>query len=253
MSFLSILEKLKAQKDILKTEVLPGDPTARTKAGMINQAKFQIEQLKEDFRDEALRRSVVILVFGPRAAQTVKILNEDFDVKSSSPRALSSKVVDKIDKSLYDNKQLHPSVIDTATSVLDDIARDIGISYLPTFYYDGAKHAVQLTKREDLERVVEKAILDKVGGEIFLVNAVMSSIDELIDQEYNQPVLPIAMEVDPDDVAKLAEDLKRLTPNVFTMNVGAGNTKADLKLTSKQKLDKGVVEKALIQIKENLK
>ena len=124
MSFLSILEKLKAQKETLKMEVLPGDPTARVKAGMINQAKFQIEQLKEDFRDEAIRRSVVILVFGPRAAQTVKILNEDFDVKVGNPRSLASKVVDKIDKSLYDNKQLHPSVIDMATSILDDIAKE---------------------------------------------------------------------------------------------------------------------------------
>jgi len=85
------------------------------------------------------------------------------------------------------------------------------------------------------------------------VNAVMSSLDDLIEQEYNQPVLPIAFKVEAEDLEKLTADLKNFTKNVFTMNVSGGNVKADLKLTSKQKLDSSVVEKALIKIKENLK
>lgn len=254
MSFEKILSEIKTQKETLNMEILPTDPTARMKAGMVNQAKAQIEALKNDFRDEALRKSVFILVFGTRTKQTVKILNQSFGVMSGSPRALASKVVDKLDPALYDNKQLHPSTIDLASAILDDIAKDLGIDFLPAFYYDGHKHALQLNGREDLERILEKTILEKVGGEIFAVNAVMDSLDSLIDEEYDQPVLPIVMQVSEEDVPKLKADLSRVSANVFTMGAGVDkDSKADLKLSAKQKLDKTVVQKALEQIKQNLK
>jgi len=254
MSFEKILGQIKEHKETMKMEILPTDPTSRMKAGMINQAKQQIEQLKQDFRDEALRRSVFILVFGTKTKQTVKILKESFGVMSGSPRELASKVVDKIDKGLYDKKQLHPSVIDMSSTILDDIAKDLGVDYLPAFYYDGHVHAVQLNNREDLERVIEKTILAKVGGEIFALNAVMGSLDQLISDEYDQPVIPIVMEVQEEDVAKLKADLRNVSKNVFTMGAGvSADSTADLKLGAKAKLDKNVVQKALEQIKQNLK
>jgi hypothetical protein len=235
-------------------EVLPTDPTARVKLGLINQAKEKIAQLKYDFRDEALRKSVFIVVYGTRAKQTKKILTEQFGVRDGSPRNMVAKIVDKLDAGLYNNRQLHPSVIDMSSAVLDDLASNIGVDHVPAFYYDGHKHAVQLNNRGDLERVLEKVVLEKVGGEIFAVDAVMDSLDQLIADEYDQPVLPVVMETTEDNVEKLSNDLKRITPNVFVMGAGVeAGAKADLKLGSKAKLDKGVIEKALVQIKNSLK
>jgi hypothetical protein len=253
MSFEQILEKIKEQSAVLKTEILPGDPTSRVKAGMISQARTQIASLRQDFRDEALRRSVFIVVFGKRSKETSKLLQEEFAVKVGSPRLLAEKIVNKIHPSLYMNKPLHPSVIDTASSIMDELARDLGIEHYPMFYYDGVKHAVQINGRKDLEILIENTLLEKVGGEIFAVNAVMDSLDGLIEEEYTSDVLPIVMETDEESVEKLSSDLRRITKNVFTMSVSGGKTKADLKLSSKQKLDRETLEKALIEIKKNLK
>jgi hypothetical protein len=252
MSFQQILEKIKEHKTTLTLEVLPGDPTARTKAGMINQAKTQIENLKHDFRDEALRRSLFIVVFGKKARELSAVLQKEFAVKSASPRLLTSKIVDQISPSLYDNKQLHPSVIDSASSILEDLSRDMGVEHLPAVYYDGSKHAVQLKNRADLEKLLETLLLEKVGGEIFGINAVMNSLDDLIETEYSAPVLPMVIEVSEEGASKLVSDLSRLSKNVVTISAGS-EVKANLKLGAKAKIDTETVEKLLTEIKNNLK
>jgi len=253
MSFDKILANLKENENILKMEILPTDPTARTKAGMVNQARQEIERLKQDFRDEALKRSVFILVFGSRADKAAKILKENFGVLNGSPSLLTAQIIEKLDAGLYNNKQLHPSVIDLSSTVLDGLATELGIDFVPPFYYDGHKHAVMLKSREDLDKVLTTVILEKVGGEIFAVNAIMANLKTMIEEEYSQPVIPMVMEIDGEMAAKMKTDLQRINKNVFTMNVGGADQAADLKMTAKQKLDKNVIEKALIQIKQNLK
>jgi len=252
MSFEQILSKIKENKETMNMEILAGDPTARTKAGMINQAKVQIENLKQDFRDEALRRSVFIVIFGKKSRELSSILQEEFNVKSASPRLLAKQIVDKIEPSLYDNKQLHPSVIDLASSILDDLSKDMGVSHVPALYYDGNKHAVQLTGRSSLEGLLERLLLEKVGGEIFGISAVMSVLDTLIDEEYSSSVLPMVLETDEESLPKLVEDLGRLSKNVVTVSAG-GEAKANVKIGAKVKLDTESVEKLLTEIKNNLK
>lgn len=252
MSFESILNNIKEQKELTQLVIEPGDPTSRTKAGMINQAKIQLEQLRQDFRDEALRKAVFIVVYGKKSREVSKLMTEEFDVKAGSPRILAKKVVDRIpDPSLYDNRMLHPSVIDACSSILDDLAKDMGITYLPTFYYDGLKHAVHLTCKADLEKVVEATILNGVGGEIFAISAIMDTIDSLIEEGYTSPVLPIVLETTEEDSVKLTEDLLKLNSNVF--RVSTSGEAADLKLPSKTKVDSAAIQKVLVEIKQNIK
>jgi hypothetical protein len=252
MSFEKILSKIKENSALLSLEILPGDPTSRTKAGMVNQAKEQIAALKNDFRDEALRRSLFIVVFGKKAKELSSILQNTFDVKSASPSLLTKKIVDKIEPSLYENRQLHPSVIDIASSVLDTLSGDMGISHVPAIYYDGMKHTVQISDRSDLESLLETLLIEKVGSEIFGINAVMASLDSLIEVGYTAPVLPMVLEVEEKNLTKVVADLNRLTSNVVTVSAG-GEAKANLKLGAKAKLDAETVEKLLTEIKNNIK
>jgi|WetSurMetagenome_2_1015567.scaffolds.fasta_scaffold98449_3 hypothetical protein len=247
----NILAKIKDKQPYINLEIKEGDPTSRTKLGMVAQAKLEVEALKRDYRDAVLRSMVILVATGPRALSAKDILVTEFGMNDGSPSTLTKKISSKIDTSLYLNKTMHNSAIDVASNIMDGLAKEMDIWSYPAFYYDSRKHNIHLNSEEDLQTILEDILLESVGGEVFAIHAGNNIYSSLLDASFEGPVVPVVMVVREEKAAKLIADLNKVTRNVFHINTDPKKKIGDFSITSK-KLDNESLEKILTQIKQSL-
>ena len=235
----NIIEQIREQQLVTKTEIVPDGRTMASQLGNIKRAEENLNSLFVELRNEVSKNSIIILVKGSGSKKFGKIADESFGCLSFEADSLFKKIASRVDDS-YLQKTASPSIFDIAMGAMGDIAHEVGIlgyNYVQ-FKSDDAVH---LKDRKDLEKLIANAFNREIGAELVVLNAIHESTLKIMESDFEGTKVPLILHSsDSQLIDKIELDAKNLNCSVFVVN-------------SIGKVDEGSVEKQLTQINEKVK
>lgn len=216
-------------------ETLPGR-RARKKA-----AQERLKSLTETYRQELLNSSMFILVVGNERTEFVEKAT-GFGVFAADTDSFYKDLAARIPETLFMGKESSANLFDVISRHLEDKAMELGMLAYPQLIFKQEYRGL-ISTREDLTRVIKRAISTQVGAEVSGIQAVKSITTKAIELGHSSRITPIMLAVDDEaSVSSLMSGLLRLTRLVFV--VGAGETSVTNALIV-EKVTSGTVTKAM--------
>lgn len=207
-------------------------------------AQEALQGLKNDCRKLLLSSAVYLVVTGPQTNELMELANNEPKCFGSDSEALYNKILARVDPRAYENKQFVPSILDTISNSLEEVALDCGIQSYPMLRFK-AEYSKTITSKEQLLDIVKDAVNTNVGGEMVGIFTVSNVLDQIVERRHIESFVPVVLSAADEQLAiTLSKDLKRLSPNTFLVTTGKP-TKAtkglqnmiNLKEASKEALD----------------
>lgn len=231
--------------------------TYQGRVGRQRQAKDELIRLKRSYRQELLRTSAFILVTGSEQKAFEKaVLNmKEVPSFSANPEAFFEEMTARISNSLFDGNASIANLFDVAGRHLEDMAHDLEIIGYPMLQFS-EKYNVSVKNKKEFTKVLKKALIDQVGGELVGIKAVSSIVDEAIANGHSSVLTPVLLKTsDKEFILSLLHSLPRLTKNVFVVVAGK-STKDMTDLPNAivlSKVNEETISEALTIIKKSIK
>jgi len=251
MSLGSILDRIKAEKDVAEQDINQISPRALPyKKGQIRSAKERLEGLYIDYKNEMLKRAIFILVTGNKSELFAEIAEKDFKCFKVDGKEFFKEIVNELHPEIYEGKKMNASVFDIVGNVLEDKMKRLDIMSYDSLRFTTDYSRVVKNKNE-MVNLVKDAVVNIVGGEVVALDALEKVAARAVNDNYKSKLVPILIHTNDENfVTSVSDNFRVLTPKV--VRVSAGDVKTDINpISSIEEITKETVEEALKKIATN--
>jgi hypothetical protein len=227
-----LVKEVKALKVLASQDPGAHPQTHAVKLGKIRRAKEDLKERFNSYKNEVSRRIVFILVSGPGAEAFRDIAtNEDFGCFSADPEGIYKDVVKNINPRLYENHPFSPDVLNTVSNYFQDVADEIGLMSYPMMVFKNS-YAKTIKSKDDLIQSVKRAVNEDVGSEVVGHYIIQKVTEQALSENFAGKIVPVVVySADEDLISDLNKNLRRISRNVFPLDIPEG---ADAALVEKE-------------------
>jgi hypothetical protein len=249
MSLENVLEKISEEQIVANQDLnLVSPRVIAYKKGQVTAAKERLELLRQDLKQEIIKRSVFIVVTGSEAEKFADIANQEFKCLSFSANRLATDIVNKLSDQLYLNKSLNANTFDIIDNLLEDEMKRLDIASYNKLAFN-AKYLRNIKNKQDMIDLINQAIADNVGSEVIGLDALDKAVSSVMDTKKVSRVVPIVLHTGNNGLTlDLAKNLKAITNKVFTVSAG---TQTNLTNFTIEETNEETVGQTLKQIATN--
>jgi hypothetical protein len=249
MSLENVLEKISEEQIVANQDLnLVSPRVIAYKKGQVTAAKEKLELLRQDLKQEIIKRSVFIVVTGSEAQKFADIANQEFKCLSFSANRLATDIVNKLSDQLYLNRTLNANTFDIIDNLLEDEMKRLDIASYNKLAFN-AKYLRNIKNKQDMIDLVNQAISDNVGSEVIGLDALDKTVNSVMDTKKVSRVVPIVLHTNNNSLTlDLAKNLKTITNKVFTVSAG---TQTNLTNFTIEETNEETVGQTLKQIATN--
>jgi hypothetical protein len=249
MSLENVLEKISQEQIVANQDLnLVSPRVIAYKKGQVTAAKEKLELLRQDLKQEIIKRSIFIVVTGSEAEKFADIANQEFKCLSFSANRLATDIVNKLSDQLYLNRTLNANTFDIIDNLLEDEMKRLDIASYNKLAFN-AKYLRNIKNKQDMIDLVNQAISDNVGSEVIGLDALDKTVNSVMDTKKVSRVVPIVLHTNNNSLTlDLAKNLKTITNKVFTVSAG---TQTNLTNFTIEETNEETVGKTLKQIATN--
>lgn len=251
MTLSSVLEEINKVLPVATENVEAGNhQTLPARRGRKRAAQEKLIQLKEAYAKELSRTSVFIIAVGALANEFA-VAAEPFAGFVNDPEAFYNDLAARVNPALYEGQTTVSNMFDVMGRHLEDKMRELGVERYNQMIMK-AHYSRTIKNVEEFAQLVKQAVNEQVGAEIVGVQAAVSTVDRAIEKGHaGSTTLMLLPTQDTNLALQLANDLTRLTKNVFV--VAAGKTPKALKEAAGELAIKKIDEESLEIILKTIK
>lgn len=238
MTLQEILKQKKTQEEIARMDIGNDIRSYNLKIAKVRRAKEDLETLFEEYKTELMNRCFFILSCGENRDE-FNVLASEYGCYTKDMTEVAGRVAGEISEDWHGRERFNPTMVDACNDILTDIAYEVGIQSMPQLVFDN-KWSVDVSTKEKFRDVLNKIILEKIGGEFLGYYTMHHASKEFFQEDYDSKYIPIIISCEKEFCDNLRKDLAIITPHIFVVE-------------TKETVDSKGVEKTLKAIRKNLK
>jgi hypothetical protein len=249
MSLENVLEKISNEQIVANQDLNTVSPAVLPyKKGQVRAAKDRLELLRNELKQETLKRSVFIVVTGDQNKQFAEIAEQEFRCYNVSANQLATDIVNKMSDQLYLGKALNANTFEIVDNLLEDRMKDLDIASYNRLAFN-AKYLRNIKNKQEMIDLVSEAIADSIGSEVLGLDALERVVDLIVESKKASRVVPIVLTTNNDILTNdLQKNLKRIASKVFSVSAGQSTTKTSFSI---DEINEETVGNTLKQIATN--
>jgi len=193
MNIQSLMNQIK-EKTVLASDDLKSanNNTRPVREAAKKAAEESLMGLKNDYRKLLLSSAVYLVATGPQLDELVEVAKNNQKCFTAEADALYEKVLAKVDPRAYENKQFVPSILNSLSNSLEEIALECGIQSYPMLRFR-PEYSKTITSKAELLDIVKDAVNVNVGGEMAGIYTVSKLLDQIVNREHSDSFTPILL------------------------------------------------------------
>ena len=221
MSLADIVNEIKKIQVYVDEDVESGpSETLNGRRGRKNQAIGRMADLKRAYREELLRTAIFIVVSGSEKGSFTTLATEKAKCLAADPEEFYNDLANRLAPAVLSGRQTMDNAFDVMGRHLEDKSIELGLSAYPQVVFK-QQYGRAIKTKEDLAAVIKQAINDQMGAEIVGVQAVSTIVKPAIERGHKEKFTAVLLPTDDLKLqAALLKDLRRLSPNVFSIIAG---------------------------------
>lgn len=240
MSLKKIVEELDRTIPVAEEELGLAPPqTAANLVGRKNRAKERVEELKVEYRNEMLKNTTFIVVYGKASETLPQALTEEVGFFSANPMYFYEDLASRIPQELWLNRRSLSGTFSVLQDFMEEKLIELNIQECNQLRFT-SEYDLEVKNLPDMVSLVKKAINRQIGSEIVGLQSIYGVLDMAIKAKNTEVANIILPTQDLDLACDLFHNLPRLGGKVL--------------FVSDQKIDTGVkYVDNVIQMKDTTK